>query len=136
MDKEAILKAQIEVVKAQLFSEKECLKKLQNQLFELEQTPKLKALMGKCYRYRNSCGAESWWLYSKVIGYNSRERELIICSYEVHPEGSIHIEISNQRVGSDVGEDYWLFQEPITRKQFDANLNRAIEHLEKMKTKG
>lgn len=107
---------------------------LRTQIYRLDIEPRAKAMVGRRFKYRNSYGGErkDWWLYSKVIGYDQRNQMLIICSYQRTSLPKIEIVTEAKRYTTNPLDDH-LFQIPITSKQFDAVLNRAIKELEKMK---
>lgn len=39
-----------------------------SKLDDIETKKRNSKLLGKCYKYRNACGDDKWWLYYKVIG--------------------------------------------------------------------
>lgn len=77
-----------------------------------------KALVGKCFRYRNSYGSgESWWYYVEVIG--SKENQLITETFQETP---IEIEIKRRHHYFPLDADYG----EISRKEFQKAKNAII----------
>ena len=130
------LKEQIEALENQRVAIHKKLNQLKPQIYRLETEPAVKKLIGQCFKYRNSYGSgrKDWWLYSKVLGYNPRNQQLIICSYQRTSLEIIEIRVREERFCIDALKDH-LLQTPVTSKQFDAVLNRATKELEKMKAK-
>ena len=130
-----LIKEQIRSQKNQRDTLNKKINQLERQVYQSEIEPKMKRMIGKCFKYRNSYGSGSkdWWLYSKIIDYKPQDQVLVVCSYQRTSDGRIEITVEETRHVAVSSEDH-LFQIPITLKQFSANLDRAIKELEKMKT--
>ncbi len=105
---------------------------LKDSIYKLQIESKMKAMVGRCFKYRNSYGShsEDWWLYARVIGY--KNKTLTVCRFEITSINQIEINTSEEVINLDPLKHH-LFQIPITKKQFNANLNRTIKKLESMK---
>ncbi|KKN75921.1 hypothetical protein LCGC14_0376290 [marine sediment metagenome] len=128
------LQEQISAQEQQRVGIGEKIQRLKSKMYQLEVDPKMQAMIGKCFKCRNSYGAnqKDWWLYSKVIDYEPQNKLLVVCTYQRTSMDNINIWIKRP-IFSISPLDYRLFEVPITTKQFDVCLNRAIEELEKMK---
>lgn len=110
------------------------IQQLESQLYALQIDPHMQAMVGKCFKYRNSYGKseQDWWLYVKVTGYRPKNRSLVMSHYQKTSQG--HIEITpHEETFSTNPLHYHLFQVPITLKAFNASIAGAIKELEKMK---
>lgn len=102
---------------------------LQDTLNKTETEPKMRKMIGKCFKYRNNFGSgcKGWWMYSKIL--DVWEGSYIVCTCQRDANGVITIETRRFVLGSS---DY-LFQYKITKAQFNAAINRGLKILEKMK---
>ena len=125
-------KSKLETLKTEKVKISKEINRLESQIYKSETEPKVKAMIGKCFKCRNSYGSSSpsWWLYSKVIGYKGGY--LVICRYQKASDGRIEITRREQAFTIDPLKHH-LFEIPITPKQFDTRLDRAIKELEEMR---
>ncbi len=134
MEKETnTLNARIKAQQSICDRNRKLLKKLTDDLFVLETEPECKALIGKCFRYRNSCGKkeEGWWLYTKVLSYNPKDKQLTLLRFEWKSCGTIEIQPKNERFISNPLTDY-ILEEPITIAEFNAELAKIKKLINKL----
>lgn len=86
--------------KDQLEAEISPLQAALQRLRNAEQSAEAKALVGKCFKYRNNYGSDcpGWWLYSKVtkageywpicFSFEETSRQMIEVKYEDHYHGT------------------------------------------------
>jgi hypothetical protein len=124
--------AEIEKQQKKVSSARKALVSAENKKFKLITEPKLKAMVGKCFKCRDSYGGglPDWWLYTKVVGY--KDQSLIVCTYELTSTNRIEVEINEKRFRANPEGDL-LFEVPITKKQFNAAINRGIKKMEGLK---
>lgn len=128
------LKGQVGILQGQRVAINKKEQRLNAQIHRIDIEPKLKAMVGRCFKYRNSYGSnqKDWWLYVKVIGYNQQYQQLATCTYQRTSLQRIEIVTEEIRYTTNPLDDH-LFQIPISPKQFNTILSRAIKELEKMK---
>ena len=103
--------------------------RLEDKIFKEEQLPKMKEYVGRCFKFRNSLGDDNQWgLYIKVIGIKGTG--FLIAQYQKDYRGVVQITPSETTY---YNSREWLFEIPITLKQFNAEINKGIKYLEKIK---
>lgn len=104
------------------------IEKLRNELYEFteaERRAAVNALVGRCFRYRNSYGgdSESWWLYG-IVRPVADAREVSMLQFEWTSAEEVKV----QTVPVYAPELRTNWQE-ITRGEFDAAWLRLLERL-------
>lgn len=79
------------------------LRNLEHDRDDLIKIPKMKKLIGKCFKYRNSYGGDSqdWWLYIYVRGVKGTD--FITDQFQTCSDGRIEIEL-NKRTANVIVE--------------------------------
>ena len=102
--------------------------------------PKLREMVGKCFRYENSYGgtdAKHWPLYAKVISFN--EREMTFNVVEFQHMADRRIEFRYERTLTFEGQS-WIRPEngwtPIPASEFNRAYRRAKKFVENLFEKG
>ena len=127
------MKSKIKQLKAKLDSAKiakdAAVKKYNNLLGEYDEAvliPRMKALIGKCFHFRNSYScpdgdADRWWLYMRVLGVKGMELECE--SFEPDRYGEFKYKVQTSRILPDEpGRGYT----PISNKEWFEQLHRQI----------
>lgn len=61
--------------------------------------PKLRKLVGKCFKYRNSYGSgESWWMYARVISFDERAMNFKAAEFQKTSRDCIQIECESVHI--------------------------------------
>jgi hypothetical protein len=96
----------------------------------MEEAKKLKEnaeLIGKCFRYRNSSGDASWWLYGMVTGVDKRGR-IVMWDFEQcgdeYKDGDGRIQVRFEHIRNGMTD--W---EEISRKGFEAEWVKLATHV-------
>lgn len=127
------LKKHLRVLSGNLKRTRGKISKTESKIHKIEIEPKIKKLIGKCFKYRNSYGqGEDWWMYIKVVDYKPISQCVIVCTYQKTTSQEHQIQMKKEQWGVDLLDDH-LLQMPITKKQFNSHINKAIKDLEKMK---
>ena len=101
------------------------LSNLEDKKYEEDEEPKLKALVGKCFKYRNSYGSgDAWWIYVEVVGHDGPH--LIVNTCEKTCDKKIIIEFEQMLFGDH------LIQIPCSRNEFKAGVKRIIKKLQEV----
>jgi hypothetical protein len=92
----ARLQEKIDKLRAQYEATRTKLRRLEDEQFEQEALPAMRANVGKCFKYRNcySCptsDSDYWWMYCKVVGV--RERDYRMLTFQIDQYG--HVEIKD-----------------------------------------
>ena len=126
------LEEEIEYYKVNCKVNHKRINQLNDLIFKIKTEPKMKAMIGRCFKYRNNYSATcpGWWLYTKVIG--RKNKTLTVCRFQITSIGNIEINIIDEVINIDPLKHH-LFQISITKKQFNANLNTTIKKLESMR---
>lgn len=89
------LTTRLERQQAQFDACRKALNVLREEKFETEELPKMKANIGKCFRYRNnySCPekpSDYWWLYRKITGV--KDGSYTSFQFQTDRDGMVRIE--------------------------------------------
>lgn len=108
--------------------------KLQDEIHEIdmkERIKKSKKLVGKCFKFDNSCGGERFWTYAKAIGMNENGDIDYIQLDVTNYIGKKTYKIEEQKdwnsmnIWTPIKEDEFNF----ALKEFKQSLNKVLELL-------
>jgi len=87
-------------------------------------------ILGKCYRYRNSYGADrgEWWMYLRVTGGDGYWPTVF--TFQETADNEIIIKTKESYVGIHHGEANGYYE--ISRKEFDRQWKRMQTKIAKM----
>jgi len=103
-------------------------KELEDAIAEIEKGPALRALVGRCFRYKNSYScpekpSDYWWLYKRVLGVKTgRYEEVFIEQFETDKNGETTILHHSLTYMSCLGEK-------ISRAQYDRARKRMLTRM-------
>ncbi len=105
---------------------------IREQIEEREVAPKRRALVGKCYRYRNnySCpqkASDYWWMWVKVVGVDGGNIQVV--QVQLDKYGTAGVVPASQYVpDGEIGAGY----QPVTRKQYDKAVRAILGQAKKL----
>ena len=87
------------------------------------------ALLGKCFRYRNSfSGDNHWWLYVKVIG--AEDGYVVVHKFERRGNGEFLLDPHHTMYGRSISDDGSY--KPIDNELFQDEWNAFVSEIEGM----
>lgn len=97
---------------------------VENRIREIEELPRLKKLIGNCYKYRNSYSlpkeeSDYWWMYIIVVGVDSESATLQVFTIQQDCHGEINVRTERPYYEN-------MLQTPIGRKEFDEAQTKII----------
>lgn len=97
---------------------------IEDKIKEIEDLPRLRALVGTCWKYRNSYScpereSDYWWMYIIVTSINDDSTTLRVAVIQQDSYGEIRIE-TNRYYHEN------MLQTPIKRKEFDGAWDSLI----------
>ena len=124
----------IEKLNASIFRLKQRLDGLVQQEQDEVARPKLRKLIGRCFKYLNSYGSgEKWWLYVKVVSLN--ESDLSFRTVEFQHTSLKRVEIEYERVCNFGGvprfgvDSNWV---PISVAEYNRERRKAFQFIGKL----
>ena len=90
---------------------------------QIDHVPKARALVGRCFKYRNTYGNVGWWIYKRVV----RNKEETVYADEFEDDGS-KIEFNYDRANYIGSFGSWAEIKP---KEYFTAQKRLLKKLEK-----
>jgi hypothetical protein len=89
--------------------------------------PKLRAMLGKCFRFRNAySGSEKWWLYAKIVGFDEKNMTFTVVQWEHPTRQSLEFRYEqsyNYNGKSRYGVDGW---EPVSGQEYEREKRKML----------
>ena len=106
---------------------------IRDRIREIEDIPKAKALVGKCYKYLNSYGFKTrrWWSYKRVISYS--KVNIYVDSFHQDAKGEVEIKYAEIDSSTYFSNRAWT---EITEKEYFAAYKRLVNKIIKNSKKG
>lgn len=102
-------------------------RKLSDLIYELEETPKIKATVGKYFKYYNSYNAkENWWMYIHVKDY--KEEHLVTDIFQEDTRSKIEFNVEHVDYGRSYLHPNYI---EITKREYDVALRKLLRKLNK-----
>ena len=110
-------------IQEQIATLRERLNEIEELDFKKIEEPKLRALVGSHWKYRNSFGGdEKWWLFAKVVSYADRR----IRTLEIQKTSHGNIEIREHERWSPDPMSFYL---PIGEREWNEGTKHLIEEV-------
>jgi hypothetical protein len=102
-------------------------RKLQDLIYELEDVPKMKSLVGKYFKYKNAYNnTENWWLYYYVKKY--KDRKIIVDHFQEDTRTKVEFEYDDEMYGFSFSSPSYI---EITKEEYETAAQELLSKLQK-----